>query len=839
MKLLAGQANTQLLKLRASGATAVPTAQFVAMNQQIAATTTKLNGATAATAALGKKGKASLGVLTGSFVKLRSTIFFTLFILAGLALAFKNTLGQAAAATETANLVGVAFGELTDQAIEWADRISGGILDTGPLLKTAAVFNDMARAMGIVNDQALIMSQNLTQLSYDYASLYDTSFETAATKFQSAFAGQTKAIRSYGLDITQASLQAEIYAEGLNYKISELHRASKAVLIHNSLVRQSTRAHGDLARTVTSPANMMKVLGDAFRLAGRAIGYLFLPMLKAVLPWLLVFAQGVLAAARALGAVFGIKIPSWKQLVAEMGSAKVSTSGLADNMGKTEKAAKGAAKAAKQMRDYSLGIDELNILKPETPSSGGGGGAGAGGGGLGGGVAPGIEPLPVYDFGNILEDLEKQLAPIKAFFRKIGDAVRPFVKTWKENFKNLWAVLSPIIKRLWTYFSILWNKYLAPFVKFLLAVFDKAWDAIVGTLKVVWAVVEPLVDLFLKWFDLEGDKFSKTFDWLTDMVSNLDVTGFFNNLADKVRKAQKIVGEKFKEMKKNLKDAVDGMKAKWDKFVMKPVEAVTEYVRNGWEKTKEAWDTAKKWVSSTVKKTIEGIKKGWDGVVTAWATAKAWVSSTVKKTIEGVKKGWDKVVTAWDTAKKWVSDTVIKSIKGFVSDTFKKTQKAWDGIKSKTSSLGVSIKAGALAALNRLIHGYNRASAAAANLAKIRLPAFKDTNGNYGIPLSTKYINFMAQGGMPSRGSMFVAGEAGPELMGSFGGNSNTVMPLENSGFVEAMAKATYGAMTSALAGLDAGGDGSVYLDGQKVGSVLRASDRRSGVSASLVKVSG
>ena len=92
---------------------------------------------------------------------------------------------------------------------------------------------------------------------------------------------------------------------------------------------------------------------------------------------------------------------------------------------------------------------------------------------------------------------------------------------------------------------------------------------------------------------------------------------------------------------------------------------------------------------------------------------------------------------------------------------------------------------------------------------------------------------------MNPSGSLFVAGEAGPELIGSYGGNSSTVMPLENSGFVSAMSKAVYGAVASAMSQYGgAGGSGDVYLDADKVGTVMDKNNRRKGVNSSLVTVS-
>lgn len=65
-------------------------------------------------------------------------------------------------------------------------------------------------------------------------------------------------------------------------------------------------------------------------------------------------------------------------------------------------------------------------------------------------------------------------------------------------------------------------------------------------------------------------------------------------------------------------------------------------------------------------------------------------------------------------------------------------------------------------------------------------------------------IPMFARGGMPNVGSLFMAGENGTELIGKFG-SRETVMPLEDSGFVDAMYNAVYEAISSAIGGLESG----------------------------------
>ena len=70
------------------------------------------------------------------------------------------------------------------------------------------LYQSMAENMGIVEDKAYIMSENTTKLINDLSSLYNKSERTTAEALRAGiYAGQTKPLRSFGLDVTERSLQ--------------------------------------------------------------------------------------------------------------------------------------------------------------------------------------------------------------------------------------------------------------------------------------------------------------------------------------------------------------------------------------------------------------------------------------------------------------------------------------------------------------------------------------------------------------------------------------------------------------------------------------------------------
>ena len=115
-------------------------------------------------------------------------------------------------------------------------------------------------------------------------------------------------------------------------------------------------------------------------MAGRAIGNIFIPALNAILPYGIAVVQIIREIANAIASLFGFQMTEVDY--SGITSAGIGAGELADNLDD-------AAGAAKKLKQYTAGFDELNVFSPDTAS---GSGAGVGGG-------SGFEfALPEYDF---------------------------------------------------------------------------------------------------------------------------------------------------------------------------------------------------------------------------------------------------------------------------------------------------------------------------------------------------------------------------------------------------------------------------------------------------------
>ena len=290
--------------------------------------------------------------------------------------------------------------ENTEQLMDTLKNFYG--LDTAGLAKQAGIYKQMASAMGISNEVSAQMTEGLLKMQEDVSSLYNLDVEEVGRKFQSALAGQTRAVRSLGVDITQATLQQELYNLGIDKSVSELNRASKTALIYMSMQRQLTNANGDAARTINSVANQSRIFREQLTIAARQIGAIFIPVLKTILPYL----NGILMALNAIGEfILGLLGQSPKDLASEFGIKSIDT-GI-EGIGNT------AAKASKQVDDLRgklRGFDKLNVITtPKESSSGGIGGIG------GGGVSK--------DLLNAMKDYNSELEKAKNKAKEIRDCI--------------------------------------------------------------------------------------------------------------------------------------------------------------------------------------------------------------------------------------------------------------------------------------------------------------------------------------------------------------------------------------------------------------------------------
>lgn len=243
-----------------------------------------------------------------------------------------------------------------------------------------AMFAQVSESIGVAEESALNFSNALTMLGTDWASLRNTTFEQSFEKFASALAGQSRAVRAFGIDITNATLQEYAYRYGLSESVSEMNQATKAQLRLLAMLDQSEVAFGDLANTMNSPANQLRMLQQNFANLARTIGNLFLPIVEKVLPYINGMVMALQRLFAWIGSLLGIE---FKSINSSIGGADSGIENFVDNTEDAEDALKNADKAAKKLKNTVLGFDELNQLNDNSDSSSGGSkstGSNAGGG---------------------------------------------------------------------------------------------------------------------------------------------------------------------------------------------------------------------------------------------------------------------------------------------------------------------------------------------------------------------------------------------------------------------------------------------------------------------------
>lgn len=322
---------------------------------------------------------------------------------------------------EATDLFHNAMGNLSGEADTLISKMQGLLgVDPTKAMTYMATIQSLGTSFGLTSDKAYVLSKNLTQLAYDEGSYWNKGVAETFTAMSSAISGEIEPIRRLGIDLTQARLQQELLALGFNKQVSSLSQADKAVLRYIAIMKQTANVQGNLAQTIQSPANQIKILKAQLDMLAKSVGSLLYPALKAILPPLIAAVQLIREFVEWVAKLMGVKV-----VFTDFTKSADSVGGIGDAMDETTDSTK---KAAKALKDYTMGFDELNIIDPTQGSSGSGSGASAGN-------ILGDVDLSGYDmFKQYNEEFAKQIDAIK---QKIKDmlpvigAISAALALWK------------------------------------------------------------------------------------------------------------------------------------------------------------------------------------------------------------------------------------------------------------------------------------------------------------------------------------------------------------------------------------------------------------------------
>lgn len=257
------------------------------------------------------------------------------------------------------------FSTLGKQAIQFQNTMNEAFgTNMTETLKYQGLFQSMAENVGIDDATSALMSETMTKLTYDLASLYNKEETDVAEALRAGvYAGQTKPLRSYGIDVTQQSLQPILDELGIEDRsVKQMSQAEKELLRYIATLRQAEVAMGDYANTIESPANQMKVFRQQLIEAKVALTSLFIGGFSKILPYANALLMVVKEISKAIADIFGIELSDYNSGIASNGDAYDD---LADSVD-------GATDKVKELKRQTLGFDQIHNINENKDNGGSG-----------------------------------------------------------------------------------------------------------------------------------------------------------------------------------------------------------------------------------------------------------------------------------------------------------------------------------------------------------------------------------------------------------------------------------------------------------------------------------
>lgn len=403
------------------------------------------------------------------------------------------------------------------------------------------------------------------------------------------------------------------------------------------------------------------------------------------------------------------------------------------------KAGGSAAKAAKEIRDATTGIDELNIIMQKNDDAGGGGG-GADYGSM-------FEELPIDNSVSEFADKLKQAfesADWKALGTIIGDKVNEVIDgiDWEGvGHKVGFGINGAIQTAYWFLDTVNFTNIGSRIAEFLNGALEEIdfsyigrllvkkvtiiWDLFIGFFTTLdWGLVAKSFSDGLKGMYDEVTKWLNSHDWselgsalwqkIKDFVSNIDwggiATSIFTYLGTAIRSVAQFLGGFFGSIAEDIKtwwnEDIKG--ADWKETAGNLLKAIGKGFVNiaGWVWDNiiepfgqallgEKWDNIKEVGSNLIGK----VKEGWDGVsrmtknigeffvnvkndaTSWWSNTKAWWSGKVGAVKSFTTDVKNDASAWWSSVKSWWSGKV-GAAQQFTTSVKNDAQTWWNNVKS-------------------------------------------------------------------------------------------------------------------------------------------------------------
>lgn len=246
---------------------------------QLSNTNAEIKKHSSAFATAGEKFK-QLGITWESVGNKMASVGKTLSIAvtAPLVLLGKSMLTMAMDAVESENLFDVSMGNMAESGREFSEQLRNELgLNAYEVRKNVATINDMTHSMGLTKTQSYDLATGLTKLSYDLASFKNLKPEEAFQKLQAGITGEAEPLKRLGILVNDNTIKTYAYKNGIAAMGEELTEQQKVLARYGAIMEQTTNAQGDMARTIDSPTNQLRIFQEQIKQISIDMGTLLIP----------------------------------------------------------------------------------------------------------------------------------------------------------------------------------------------------------------------------------------------------------------------------------------------------------------------------------------------------------------------------------------------------------------------------------------------------------------------------------------------------------------------------------------------------------------------------------
>lgn len=240
-------------------------------------------------------------------------------------------------------------------------------LDPTQMTNYAASVAQVTNSVGMTGEASVVTSEALSMLAGDMSSFKNLDMDTVMNNFSSGLLGQSRALYKFGIDTSNATLKQYALANGIKKNVSAMSQSEKMQLRMLAILDQSKVSWGDLAKTINSPSNQLRLLNNNFRSLSRTIGAIVLPAVAKILPYI----NGLVIAIRRLfewtASMLGVDLS--KVIGSSGGGYSDAFDGLEDSADDAKDAVDDTSDSVKKLSKQLMGFDELNVINTNSDNT--------------------------------------------------------------------------------------------------------------------------------------------------------------------------------------------------------------------------------------------------------------------------------------------------------------------------------------------------------------------------------------------------------------------------------------------------------------------------------------